>query len=107
MEKVRKKIKFDEICVVELAGKADGLAAFWNNNGVVKDMVASTFTIDVLLEENGINWWCIGIYASTDDKVSKEQWKVLNRRKIHWGQKWMIIGDFNDITSNEKNGKED
>ena len=49
-----------------------------------------------------MDWWFIGIYASTDNQIKRNQWKVIERRKELWGTRWMIAGNFNGITSNEK-----
>lgn len=46
--------------------------------------------------------WFIGIYASCEDQVRKNQWKVVKDRSRLWGEKWIIMGDFNDIVSNEE-----
>ena len=53
-------------------------------------------------EEKKETWWFIGIYASCDSQIRKGQWEVLNRRKVGWDEKWIIMGDFNGITSNDE-----
>ena len=48
------------------------------------------------------DWWFIGLYASCDVVIRKEQWRVVKDRSRLWGDKWIITGDFNDITSNDE-----
>lgn len=50
IDKVRKKVGFDDMCVVETVGKAGGLAAFWYKEDVVKRVITTTFTIEILIE---------------------------------------------------------
>ncbi|XP_071933018.1 uncharacterized protein [Coffea arabica] len=54
------------------------------------------------MERPNVDWWIIGIYASTDDQIRRNQWEVVERRKELWGPGWMITGDFNDIISNQE-----
>ena len=64
----------------------------------------TSFTIEAHVEDMEANtdWWFIGIYASCDHQIRKEQWKVLANRKRLWGDRWMIAGDFNDLVSNDE-----
>lgn len=102
MEKIKRKIGFDQVAVVEAAGKSGGMAVYWKEEGLIKKVETTTFTMEVLVEEaaDKTRWWCIGIYASTDSRIKRQQWAVIKRRKRLWGDNWILIGDFNDIASN-------
>lgn len=104
MEKVRRRISFDSMEVVETMGKVGGMTVFWNKEDNIKKVVTTSFTMEILIggEGNQEDRWCIGTYASVNNKIRKEQWKVINRRKVLWGTKWLLIGDLNDIKSNEE-----
>ncbi|XP_071933651.1 uncharacterized protein [Coffea arabica] len=52
--------------------------------------------------EVGGEWWCVCVYTSADVRIRKEQWKVIARRSCLWGEAWAIMGDLNDITSNNE-----
>ncbi|XP_071912179.1 uncharacterized protein [Coffea arabica] len=84
--------------------KSGGMALLWNNEANILEVQGTAFTIEVKVEdqEKKESWWLIGIYASCDSQVRRGQWEVLNRRKVGWGDKWIIIGDFNDIISNDE-----
>lgn len=51
------------------------------------------------------NWRLFAVYASTDDKKQKEQWRILSQRIEAAWEKCLVIGDFNDILfDSEKEG---
>nr|XP_027121394.1 uncharacterized protein LOC113738404 [Coffea arabica] len=90
--------------VVEAMHKAGGMALFWKDEVKILEVLMTSFTIEAHVEDMEANtdWWFIGIYASCDHQIRKEQWKVLANRKRLWGDRWMIAGDFNDLVSNEE-----
>lgn len=59
----------------------------WNNKGIVKKMVTIAFTMEVLIEykEENVYWWCAGIYGSIDNKIRREQWKLLKEEGAYRG----------------------
>ncbi|KAM1745805.1 hypothetical protein ACFX11_012502 [Malus domestica] len=62
------------------------------------------FVIEVKLwdESNKCKWRLFGIYASTNEKKRRSQWMQLSRRLEKDREKCLLIGDFNDILSNEE-----
>lgn len=46
--------------------------------------------------------WLVGIYTCSDDAPRRSQLKEIERREVLWKKKWVIIGDFNDLSSNEE-----
>ena len=104
MKKVQKQPRFEECVVVESMNKSGGMIVMWNNEVKVLDVLTTAFTMEVHIMDTktNVDWWFIGIYASTDDQIRRNQWRVIERRKELWGQRWLILGDFNDITSNEE-----
>ncbi|XP_071900933.1 uncharacterized protein [Coffea arabica] len=104
MKKVKNILRFDEMVVVETMNKAGGLALLWKEEVKVLQVLKTAFTIEahVVDLENNYDWWFVGIYASCDNHIRKQQWKVIERRKSLWGERWILAGDFNDIISNEE-----
>ena len=102
--RLKKILHFDNCFVVEAMNKAGGIIVFWNKEIKIKEIKSSTFTIEVLIEDEEVNqeWWLIGIYASCDSQIRKGQWEVISRRKELWGENWIILGDFNNLCSNEE-----
>ncbi|XP_071906102.1 uncharacterized protein [Coffea arabica] len=104
MEKVKNILRFENSFIVEAMNKTGGMTILWNNEVKISEVQASAFTIEAKVEdeEKRESWWFVGVYASCDSHIRKGQWEVINRRKSGWGDKWIIMGDFNDITSNEE-----
>ncbi|XP_071905957.1 uncharacterized protein [Coffea arabica] len=104
MEKVQRKLRFEESVVVESMNKSGGMAIFWNTEVKVLEVKTTAFTMEIHImdTDHDVDWWFIGIYDSTDDQIRRRQWEVVERRKILWGSRWVITGDFNDIISNEE-----
>ena len=104
MEKVKNILRFDEMVVVEAMNKAGGMALLWKDEVKILEVLTTAFTIEAHVEDAEVNsdWWFIGIYASCDNQIRKQQWQVIERRKRLWGERWLIAGDFNDIVSNEE-----
>ncbi|XP_027155460.1 uncharacterized protein LOC113766368 [Coffea eugenioides] len=53
----------------------------------------------VVDKDTNEHWWMVGIYASTEDSIRKQQWKAIEEKKREWGDKWVLVDDFNDICS--------
>ena len=88
MEKVKRILNFDDSYVIEAMNKSGGMSLMWNEETKVKDIKYSVFIIEVLLEDKEVKheWWLIGIYASCDKQMRKEQWEVISRRKACGGK---------------------
>ncbi|XP_071901112.1 uncharacterized protein [Coffea arabica] len=104
LEKVKNILRFDEVVIVDAMNKAGGMAILWREEIRIKQVLKTAFTIEAQIEdkESRRDWWFIGIYASSDDQDRKQQWLVLQARKVLWGERWIMAGDFNDIVSNEE-----
>ncbi|XP_071915285.1 uncharacterized protein [Coffea arabica] len=101
---VKQRIQFDHLFVVDPVGLASGLAVLWKKELLDKKVLFSSFTIELLIDdkEAEVEWWCVCVYASTDVRIRREQWKVIVRRSCLWGDAWAIMGDLNNITSNNE-----
>ncbi|XP_071905731.1 uncharacterized protein [Coffea arabica] len=101
LNSVKQKIKFDNLFVVDPVGLAGGLAVLWKEEVKVKQVLFTTFTIELLIvdSDTSLEWWCVCIYASPDASIRKAQWEVINRRRQIWGEAWVVMGDMNDIVS--------
>nr|XP_027090317.1 uncharacterized protein LOC113711350 [Coffea arabica] len=88
--------------VINSKGKAGGLALFWNAEITLGNVYGTDWYIaaEVVDENNNDHWWMVGIYASTEESIRKQQWKEIEEKKREWGDKWILVGDFNDICSN-------
>ncbi|CAB4268701.1 unnamed protein product [Prunus armeniaca] len=76
---------------VEPRGLSGGLCLFW------KEMSQD--------EENGAKWCFFAVYASTDERVRRSQWQILQDRMAQCQEACLLMGDFNDIMDvSEKRG---
>lgn len=76
----------------------------WNKDVTVHQIQHTDISIEIEFEllESGGRIWAIFVYASTNDRVRVEQWKELQDRKIQWGNRLIMGGDFNDIRNSEE-----
>lgn len=93
---------FDELFCVNPIFRARAMAIMWNKELKVLNMRQSQWLIEINFDnpDHNLHWWCIFMYGSTNDGVRRDQWQELSIRKSEWGDKWLILGDFNDIVAN-------
>ena len=84
MERIRKQLRFEKCEVVESMNKAGGMMVMWNYEVTVVEIKTTAFTMEIHImdTDKNVDWWFIGIYASTDDQIRRNQWEVLQRRKV-------------------------
>lgn len=77
IEKVRRRIQYEYMQVVETVGKAWGMAAFWRTSNHVQGVNSTTFTLAIKIRnlEDGTEWWCIRVYASTLANIRQRLWE--------------------------------
>lgn len=87
---------------VEPKGIGGGLCLFWRDASLVFLVKHSDFMVEVKVwgEEKMCHWRLFGIYASTDEKKWKDQWRLLGNRIEKESDPCLLIGDFNDILCN-------
>ncbi|XP_027150198.1 uncharacterized protein LOC113750422 [Coffea eugenioides] len=104
VDRIARGLRFDNSVVVEAMHKSGGMAVMWKEDTKILEVNQTAFTIEVRIEdyEHHCDWWFVGIYASCDAQIRKEQWRVLRDRSRLWGDRFLIAGDFNDIVSNDE-----
>ncbi|CAB4299177.1 unnamed protein product [Prunus armeniaca] len=92
---------------VEPRGLSGGLCLFWKEMSQVVLLKYADFFIEVVIkdEENGAKWRFFAVYASTDERVRRSQWQILQDRMAQCQEACLLMGDFNDIMDvSEKRG---
>ncbi|XP_071925834.1 uncharacterized protein [Coffea arabica] len=104
IDRIARRLRLDNNVSVEAMNRTGGMALLWTKDTQIVEVVTTAFTIEAKIEgnESQAAWWFIGVYASCDRWIRKEQWRVLTDRSRLWGSKYLISGDFNDILSNEE-----
>lgn len=84
-------------------GKNGGMFMFWSELVQVNIMENNDFSIEmqVTTVDGKESFWVIFVYTSTDVKVRQRQWETLLKKKLYWGKRWVIGGDFNDIKAHK------
>lgn len=47
-------------------------------------------------------FWITFVHTSTESRDRQKQWEELKRRRLQWGSRWIVGGDFNDIKNQEE-----
>lgn len=84
-----------------------GILVAWGQNIVIKQIRKIDFSLELIVENEAENetFWVTFVYASTEARERQVQWEELRRSRLHWGDSWLLGGDFNDIkTQEEKRG---
>ncbi|XP_071918974.1 uncharacterized protein [Coffea arabica] len=108
MNKIRMRLRYDSLFVVDPIGRAGGLAVIWRKDLEVKRVLFTDFTIEWNVEGKGTeeDWWFVGIYASSSYQLREQQWKTIEHRTNIWGRNWILAGNMNDLlSSGEKWGR--
>ena len=104
IERITRRLRLENNVTVEAMNRAGGMALLWTKDTQIVEVATTAFTIEAKIEgnESQAAWWLIGVYASCDQRIRKEQWRVLTDRSRLWGSRYMITRDFNYIFSNEE-----
>lgn len=101
------KCGFENRIDVGAIGARGGLSLGWKVNALVQLKSFSSYHIDVEVHDNecGDTWRLTGFYGNPDERCRAASWDLL--RQLNHGQviPWVVLGDFNEITSSfEKKG---
>ncbi|KAL8106853.1 hypothetical protein AgCh_023591 [Apium graveolens] len=100
MERVRLKIKFQGMLMVEAQGRSGGLALFWKENDQVKLLSLSQNHIDVEITIRGmLTWRLTGFYGEPNQNQRRRTWDLLRHLARDSNLPWVTMGDMNNIVS--------
>ncbi|XP_050125691.1 uncharacterized protein LOC126602918 [Malus sylvestris] len=102
---LKRRLQMEHLFAVEPRGIGGGLCVFWREDVQVILMNSEEFMIELKLWDETLNcyWRLFAIYASTDERKRRIQWKSLSKRIEQDKERCLILGDFNDILCNEEN----
>lgn len=99
MEKVRLKLDFDNMFVVDCVGRSGGLALLWTAEAGVTIQNFSRRHINAMVVSREINspWKFTGFYGHPDTSKREEGWNLLRHIANLEPGPWVCLGDFNEI----------
>ncbi|WJX23528.1 hypothetical protein P8452_12731 [Trifolium repens] len=102
MEKIRVLLKFDSCLSIDVEGRSGGLAIFWNDASKCKiiNYCRNFINVEVVDSENGV-WRLTCYYGFPERGRRKQAWDMLRALRNMSPHPWCIIGDFNDLLSQE------
>ena len=106
LEKLRCKLKFDNVFVVPRKNRGGGLALLWMNNLNLHIRTFSPRHIDAVINP-GVDdaWRFTGFYGAPEVANREDSWLILRHLASQFHLPWLCIGDFNEITKiEEKSG---
>ncbi|CAN6541494.1 unnamed protein product [Malus baccata var. baccata] len=103
-EFLKRRLDMNFMFAVEPKGIGGGLCVLWKDESQIVLLKSEEFMIEVRVWDATIDkhWRLFAIYASTDERRRREQWKNLSKRINYDVNHCLLIGDFNDILCNDE-----
>jgi exonuclease III len=102
MECVRVNLKFNSCLSIDVEGRSGGLSVMWRDT--IKCRVMNYFRniINLVVEEKEKGEWRLTCYFRYQERGRRTQtWNLLRELRDMSDLPWCIIGDFNDLLSQE------
>jgi hypothetical protein len=107
MERIRVKLGFAGMFVVDSVGRSGRLALFWKETDELEIQNYSKRHINAIVKQDGGDYFCklTGCYGHSNWNHRHESWALLKHLKLFAPNPWLCVGDFNKIIDqSEKNG---
>ncbi|XP_018463113.2 uncharacterized protein LOC108834268 [Raphanus sativus] len=93
---------YDFVYTVNPVGKSGGLALFWRKCCKVEVLSADKNVLDVNIKFDSLQFYLSGVYGHPVVGERRHVWERLQRKGINRKDCWIMLGDFNDILSNDE-----
>ncbi|KAK2365796.1 hypothetical protein QL285_079253 [Trifolium repens] len=102
IEEIRVKLGFDSCISVDVQGRSGGLAVFWKKSSNCRLLNYSRNFINLIVEDNSRGEWRLtGFYGFPEHGRRRDSWNMLRNLRDMSPIPWCIIGDFNDLLSQD------
>ncbi|GAU34899.1 hypothetical protein TSUD_144300 [Trifolium subterraneum] len=102
MERVRVSLKFNSCLSVDVEGRSGGLSVMWRDTIKCRVMNYSRNFINLVVEDKEEGEWQLTCYYGYPERGRRSQaWELLRELRDMSDLPWCIIGDFNDLLSQE------
>ncbi|KAK4270280.1 hypothetical protein QN277_023334 [Acacia crassicarpa] len=104
LKKLRRKCGFDLELYVDPRGLSGGLAVWWHESISLTILYKSKNIIHVLADSNSLSVPSLisFIYGPLKEGERKVVWDILRRLAANIEVSWLVVGDFNDLLSQEE-----
>lgn len=96
------ELGYDRSVSVSPVGLSGGVAVFWNSHVYVSVISQCSNLVDCHVESNGISFYLSFVYGFPEPSNRHYLWERLERISTTRQSPWLIMGDFNEIKSNEE-----
>ncbi|GKV27974.1 hypothetical protein SLEP1_g37084 [Rubroshorea leprosula] len=106
MERVRRRLGFQNCFTVARVGQSGGLAMLWHSTVKLSLLSYSQNHIDMEVDGVGTcKWRFTGYYGHLERQNRRKSWELIRELASHSTLPWLISGDFNDLLhADEKRG---
>uniref|UniRef100_A0A803Q5E5 DUF4283 domain-containing protein n=1 Tax=Cannabis sativa TaxID=3483 RepID=A0A803Q5E5_CANSA len=102
IERVRVAIGFEGAIGVDAHGKSGGVALLWRIADEVQVLGYGVNYIDALVKSSDTgDWRLTGMYGEPNRSLRQKTWDLIRSLKEEQEQPWCIIGDLNNVTSQQ------
>ncbi|MCH80000.1 hypothetical protein A2U01_0000762, partial [Trifolium medium] len=102
MERVRVNLNFNSCLSVDVEGRSGGLSVMWKDTIKCRVLNYSRNFINLVVEEREEGEWRLTCYYGYPERGRRRQaWELLRELRDMSESPWCIIGDFNDLLSQE------
>ncbi|PNX98658.1 ribonuclease H, partial [Trifolium pratense] len=102
LERIRVLLKYDSCLSIDVEGRSGGLAVLWNDKSKCKIINYSRNFINLEVDNSQKGVWRMTCYYGLPERGRRRQaWDMLRELRDMSSLPWCIIGDFNDLLSQE------
>jgi len=93
---------YDRVFTVNPRGLSGGLALFWKSGIKLDIKYADKNLIDMKVHHGEVSFFLSCIYGEPASEGKEIVWERISRIGVRRSEKWCLIGDFNEIMSNDE-----
>ncbi|KAI5427407.1 hypothetical protein KIW84_032721 [Lathyrus oleraceus] len=102
MEQIRVALNYDACLTIDVEGKSEGLAILWKNQIKCSVFNFSINFVNLMVKDERNDQWRLTCYYGYPDRGRRRQaWDLLRDLRDMDQGLWCIIGEFNDLLSQE------
>ncbi|XP_042944769.1 uncharacterized protein LOC122278652 [Carya illinoinensis] len=110
MDRVKYQVGLHNCLTVDCEGRSGGLSLLWRQEVELTIKSFSKHHIDAEVKDSdNKGWWQVtGLYRHPETSRREETWDLMRSLSRGAHERWLVMGDFNEITSRmEKKGGKD